>query len=86
MNLAIGIVAILALDTDGLITMAAFGAVTLYIVSMIALIQLRRREPELERPYRTPWYPVFPLVALSIAAVSLTTMTYFNWNSGHIAT
>ncbi len=86
LNLAIGIVAILALDTDGLITMSAFGAVTLYIVSMIALIQLRRRDPTLERPYRTPWYPVFPLVALSIAAVSLATMTYFNWNAGKVAT
>jgi len=86
LNLAIGIVAILALDTTGLITMSAFGAVTLYIVSMIALIQLRRREPTLERPYRTPWYPVFPLVALSIAAVSLATMTYFNWNAGQLAT
>ena len=78
LNLLVGIVAILALDTDGLITMSAFGAVTLYVVSMIALMRLRHREPGLERPYRTPWYPVFPIVALVIALLSLVTMTYFN--------
>ena len=35
-NLAVGITAILFLDTGGLITMSAFGAVTIYVVSMIA--------------------------------------------------
>ena len=37
-------------------------------------------EPDLERPYRTPFYPLFPLVALVIAVFSLITMTYFNIN------
>lgn len=78
LNFAIGAVAILFLDTGGLITMSAFGAVTLYIVSMLALMRLRRLEPGLERPFRTPCYPVFPLAAMAIATLSLVTMTWFN--------
>ena len=78
LNLAIGVTAILWLDTDGLITMSALGAVTLYVVSMIALLRLRRTEPDLPRPYRVPLYPLFPLVALILAAGALVTMIYFN--------
>ena len=79
-NFVIGLAAILFFDTGGLITLAAFGAVTLYIVSMIALIRLRRKEPTLPRPYRTPLYPVFPIIALVIAAFSLATMAYFSFD------
>ncbi len=74
----IGVGAILFLDTGGLITVAAFGAVTLYIVSMVSLIRLRKLEPDLERPYLTPFYPIFPIVAFVIAVFSLVTMTYFH--------
>jgi ethanolamine permease len=42
------------------------------------MIRLRRREPELERPFRTPLYPVFPIVALAIAGISLTAMFVYN--------
>ena len=83
-NGVIGIAAILFLDTSGLITISAFGAVTLYIVSMLALIGLRHKEPDLERPYRTPFYPVFPVIALLIAFFSLAVMTYFNTDRAHI--
>ena len=79
LNLVVGMIAILFLDTTGLITMSALGAVTLYIVSMLALVALRRNEPLLPRSYRTPFYPVFPLIALVIAAASLATMLYLNF-------
>ena len=79
-NLAIGVIAILFFDTAGLITMSAFGAVTLYIVSMVALMRLRRKEPHLARPFKTPCYPLFPLIALAIATFSLLTMAYFNFD------
>jgi len=79
-NLAIGLIAILFLDTGGLITMSAFGAVTLYIVSMVALIRLRQKEPHLARPFKTPCFPLFPLIALVIATFSLLTMAYFNFD------
>jgi ethanolamine permease len=47
------------------------GALGVYLVSMASMIRLRRSEPSLERPYRAPGYPVAPVVAMVLAAVSL---------------
>lgn len=81
LNLVVGLVSIFFFDTAGLITMSALGAVTLYVVSMIALVRLRQREPELARPYRTPLYPIFPLTAMVVALFALATMLYFNFDA-----
>lgn len=77
-NLLVGIVAILTGRTDEIITLACFGALALYVLSMISLVVLRRKEPELERPFRAVAYPVFPCVALVIAAISLIALILFN--------
>jgi ethanolamine permease len=74
----IGILILLTGKTGEIITIAVFGALTLYIFSMIALLRLRRKEPDLARPFRVPLYPVLPLVALAIAVVSIVAMTFFN--------
>ena len=77
-NMIVGIVALLTGKTAEIITISVFGALTLYIVSMVALLQLRKKEPGLERPFKAPMYPVFPVVALIIAVVSLVAMTIYN--------
>ena len=43
----------------------------LYIVSMVSLFALRKNAPELERPFRAPFYPVFPAIALGLAVLFL---------------
>ena len=45
---------------------------------MASLFILRRKEPELARPFRAVAYPVFPALALGIAAISLVAMTLYN--------
>ncbi len=77
-NMLIGIIALLTGKTSEIITISVFGALTLYIVSMIAFLQLRRKEPHMIRPFKVPWYPVFPVVALVIAVVSFIAMMIFN--------
>jgi ethanolamine permease len=64
--------------TASIVTMSALGAIVMYITSMLSLFRLRRREPNLLRPFRTPFYPLFPLIALIIASVSLVAIVYFN--------
>jgi ethanolamine permease len=76
MNALIGILALLTGKTGEIITLAAFGAVLLYILSMVSLFVLRREEPELPRPFRTPLYPWAPGVALGLALISLGAMIY----------
>lgn len=77
-NMGIGIIALLTGKTAEIITMSVFGALTLYIISMVALFVLRRKEPELPRPFRVPFFPVFPALALIIASVSFIAMAVYN--------
>lgn len=77
-NMVIGIVALLTGRTTDIITLAVFGALTLYIFSMVALLQLRRKEPDLHRPFKAPFFPYFPVIALIIATVSFIAMAIFN--------
>ncbi len=77
-NMLVGSVALMTGKTGQIITIACFGALLLYIVSMVALFALRHREPNLARPFRAPGYPVVPSIALLIAVVSLVAMTVYN--------
>lgn len=77
-NMAAGIVAILSGKTGEIITLACFGAVTLYILSMISLFVLRKKEPELPRPFKAIAYPVFPAIALVMAVVTLIAFVVYN--------
>ena len=74
----IGILAILSGTTDKLIILSALGAVVMYIISMICLFMLRRNEPEMERPFKAPFYPVFPFIALLLSFICLVAIVYYN--------
>lgn len=77
-NMLVGIIALLTGKTGEIITIACFGALLLYIISMVALIKLRQKEPQLNRPFKVPFYPLFPIVALVIASIALVAMSYYN--------
>jgi ethanolamine permease len=79
-NMIIGIIALFTGKTGEIITIAVFGALCLYILSMLAFLKLRKNEPELERPFKVPYYPLFPMVALIIASLSLIAMIIYNFN------
>jgi len=79
LNMIIGIIALITGKTAEIITISVFGALTLYIVSMTALLQLRKKEPGLERPFKVPFYPFFPVTALVIAVISFVAMIIFNF-------
>ena len=77
-NAVIGIAAILSSRTGDLIVLSGLGAVALYGLSMVALFVLRRRAPDLPRPYRAWGYPVVPALALGLAALCLGSMIWYN--------
>jgi ethanolamine permease len=77
-NMGLGIMALLTGKTGDIITISVFGALTLYIISMVALLKLRQSEPHLERPFKVPLFPVLPIIALVIGVFCLVAMSYFN--------
>ncbi|QHT67827.1 ethanolamine permease [Rhodocytophaga rosea] len=79
-NMGIGIIALLTGKTGEIITLAAFGAITLYIFSMISLFALRKKAPQLPRPFKVPVYPWFPGIALILAGIALLAMCVYNLN------
>ncbi len=56
---------------DLLILVAVFGATISYVMMMASHIALRIREPDLERPYRTPGGIVTSGIALALACVAV---------------
>ncbi|MGM1059548.1 ethanolamine permease [Saccharothrix sp. Mg75] len=70
--------ALAAITRDGavLINIAVFGAALSYVLMMVSHIVLRVREPDLERPYRTPGGAVTTGVAL-VLAVAAVVATFF---------
>lgn len=64
--------------TANIVTISCMGALLMYILSMVSLFKLRRTAPAMERPYKTPLYPIFPAIALIGAVVCLATVIWFN--------
>ncbi len=78
-NMGLGMIALVSGKTAEIITLSVFGALTLYILSMVSMLRLRKKEPLLDRPFRVPFYPLFPVTALVIAIISIIAMTIYNF-------
>lgn len=78
-NMIIGIIAVLTGKASVIITISVFAALILYIISMLSLFSFRKKEPAVSRPFKVPFFPVTPLIALSIALFSLVAVTYYYW-------
>jgi ethanolamine permease len=74
----VGIIALCTGTTDKVIIISALGAVVMYIISMISLLVLRRKEPALERPFKVPLYPWFPVIALLLSVVCMLAIIWYN--------
>jgi ethanolamine permease len=76
-NSLIGIITLLVANTDDIVKISVFGALLMYIISMVAILRLRKTEPALLRPFKVPFFPVTPIIALIIALVSFVAMVCY---------
>ncbi|HEY1164137.1 MAG TPA: ethanolamine permease [Chitinophaga sp.] len=74
----LGIIALALGRTDQLVVLSVLGAVVMYIMSMISLFVLRQKEPDLKRPFKVPFYPWVPAIALLLSVLSLVAIVYYN--------
>ncbi len=75
---SVGLLALMSGSTAQIIVLSVLGAMVMYASSLLSLFALRRREPLLERPFRTPLYPFLPALALVLAGVCLVAIVWFN--------
>ncbi|MGZ3757704.1 MAG: ethanolamine permease [Mucilaginibacter sp.] len=75
-----GLVSFVALftgTTSQVVILSVMGAVLMYMMSMISLFVLRVKEPGLERPFASPFYPVFPALASLLLVITAIAITYY---------
>ncbi|RFZ82045.1 ethanolamine permease [Mucilaginibacter terrenus] len=83
--LAGGVISFIALytgTTGQIIILSVLGAIVMYMMSMISLFILRKKEPALERPFAAICYPTFPATALVISAVCMVAIMYYSFFIG----
>ncbi len=51
---------------------ASFGSLLVFAIVNLSLIQLRRKMPRLERPFKAPLYPVTPILGVVMSVLLLT--------------
>lgn len=73
----IGLIFVVTGQTAAIIVISCFGAVALYIISMVSLFILRAKQPLLERPFKVS-YPIVPGIALALALVLLLALVISN--------
>ena len=74
---AIAIIMILLGNFNVLTDMLVFVMWTFNTMLSIAVVILRKREPELKRPFKVPWYPIIPLISV-IGGVFIVVSTIIN--------
>ncbi|WP_282837784.1 APC family permease [Microbacterium flavum] len=65
--------------SDYLWDSVSFGTLVAFSVVAISLMVLRRRNPELERPFRVPLYPVVPILTVVVCVYVLTSLRPITW-------
>jgi ethanolamine permease len=80
----VGFVAIFSGTNSDIIILSVLGAVVMYGMSMLSLIILRKKEPNLERPFKAPFYPLFPMIAFILSMVCMVAIVYYNQTLGMI--
>jgi len=74
----IGLALVASFNPDDLILIATFGALISYISMNLSLIILRKKEPNLHRPFRAPLYPFMPIVSMVLACIALFASFFAN--------
>jgi len=59
--------------------LVSIGTLFAFIIVCIGVWVLRRRRPDLERPFKTPWVPVVPLLGIFISLLLMLSLPLGTW-------
>jgi APA family basic amino acid/polyamine antiporter len=74
-------VAILAglLPIDALLHMTNIGTLFAFVIVCTAVLIMRRTNPNAERPFRAPFYPVVPILGILLCLLLMFSLPVENW-------
>jgi APA family basic amino acid/polyamine antiporter len=59
--------------------LVSIGTLLAFIIVCISVLILRKKRPEIERPFRTPWVPVVPILGASICFIQMAALPLDTW-------
>jgi APA family basic amino acid/polyamine antiporter len=59
--------------------MTSIGTLLAFVLVCIGIIVLRKREPNLPRPFKTPWVPVVPILGIITCLVMMFSLPLGTW-------
>ncbi len=64
---------------DDIGKMVNIGTLLAFVIVSIAVLVLRRTNPDLPRPFRTPWVPVVPILGVIANGFMMYKLGWVNW-------
>jgi len=68
-----------------LLDYTTFASLLFYVVTIAGIIVLRRKRPDAERPYKTLFYPVLPILYIILAGLISLDLLIYKWETSRVA-
>ena len=59
--------------------LVSIGTLLAFVIVSIGIIFLRKRRPDLERPFRTPWVPFIPILSALVSLALMASLPFDTW-------
>ncbi len=59
--------------------MVSIGTLLAFVIVCAAVMILRRRRPDLQRPFKTPWVPVVPILGIIVSFALMASLNRITW-------
>ena len=59
--------------------LVSIGTLLAFIIVCLSVIVLRKTRPDLERPFKTPWVPVVPILGALICFIQMAALPFDTW-------
>jgi basic amino acid/polyamine antiporter, APA family len=59
--------------------MVSIGTLLAFVIVSLGILVLRRTQPDLPRPFRTPWVPVVPIASAVVATLLMLSLPSQTW-------
>ena len=60
--------------------LVSIGTLMAFAIVCIAIVVLRKTEPDLKRPFKTPWVPFIPLLGAAICILQMLSLPWTTWS------